>query len=89
MKGKSFSIILLLFLINLFYIKADTDDWLHVNDKAEIVDANGNPVWLTGINWFGFNTGTGVFDGIWMRNFHDMLTEIAAKNPVDKFIILV
>ena len=21
------------------------DDWLHVNDKAEVVDMNGNPVW--------------------------------------------
>ena len=27
--------------------------------------------------FFGFNTGTGVFDGVWMRNFHDMITEIA------------
>ena len=53
------------------------DDWLHVNDKQEIVDKNGNPVWMTGINWFGFNTGTGVFDGVWMRNMHEMLTEIA------------
>lgn len=31
------------------------DDWLHVNDNAEIVDRNGNPVWLTGCNWFGYN----------------------------------
>lgn len=30
------------------------DDWLHVNDNAEIVDRNGNPVWLTGCNWFGY-----------------------------------
>ena len=53
------------------------DDWLHVNDKQEIVDKNGNPVWMTGINWFGYNTGSGVFDGVWMRNMHEMLTEIA------------
>ena len=28
------------------------DDWLHVNDNAEIVDRNGNPVWLTGVLTF-------------------------------------
>ena len=35
----------------------NNDDWLHVNDNAEIVDRNGNPVWLTGCNWFGYNVG--------------------------------
>ena len=37
------------------------DDWLHVNDKAQIVDMNGNEVWLTGINWFGYNVGSQIF----------------------------
>ena len=32
------------------------DDWLHV-ENAKIVDKNGKEVWLTGVNWFGFNTG--------------------------------
>ena len=53
------------------------DDWLHVNENAEIVDMNGNPVWLTGCNWFGYNVGSQVFDGVWSRNMHEMLTEIA------------
>lgn len=53
------------------------DDWLHVNDNAEIVDRNGNPVWLTGCNWFGYNVGSQVFDGVWSQNMHDMLTQIA------------
>ena len=53
------------------------DDWLHVNDNAEIVDMNGNPVWITGCNWFGFNVGSQVFDGVWSQNMHDMLTQIA------------
>lgn len=26
------------------------DDWLHVNENAEIVDMYGNPVWITGCN---------------------------------------
>ncbi len=53
------------------------DDWLHVNENAEIVDMNGNPVWITGCNWFGFNVGSQVFDGVWSQNMHDMLTQIA------------
>ncbi|MCM1227125.1 MAG: cellulase family glycosylhydrolase [Clostridium sp.] len=53
------------------------DDWLHVNENAEIVDMNGNPVWLTGCNWFGYNVGSQIFDGVWSRNMHEMLTEIA------------
>ena len=53
------------------------DDWLHVNDNAEIVDRNGNPVWLTGCNWFGYNVGSQVFDGVWSQNMHEMLTQIA------------
>ena len=53
------------------------DDWLHVNENAEIVDMDGNPVWLTGCNWFGYNVGSQVFDGVWSRNMHEMLQEIA------------
>lgn len=53
------------------------DDWLHVNDNAEIVDMYGNPVWLTGCNWFGYNVGSQVFDGVWSQNMHEMLNQIA------------
>ncbi len=53
------------------------DDWLHVNENAEIVDMNGNPVWITGCNWFGYNVGSQVFDGVWSQNMHKMLNEIA------------
>lgn len=53
------------------------DDWLHVNDEAQIVDMNGNPVWLTGCNWFGYNVGSQVFDGVWSQNMHSMLNQIA------------
>ncbi len=40
------------------------DDWLYVKDN-KIVDKNGKEVWLTGVNWFGYNTGTNIFDGLW------------------------
>ena len=49
------------------------DDWLHVNENAEVVDMYGNPVWMTGCNWFGYNVTTQVFDGVWSRNMHEML----------------
>jgi len=32
----------------------DGDDWLHV-EGTNICDKDGNKVWLTGANWFGFN----------------------------------
>ncbi len=52
------------------------DDWLHVEGN-QIVDMYGNPVWLTGCNWFGYNVGSQVFDGVWSQNMHDMLNQIA------------
>ena len=39
------------------------DDWL-TTDGDKILDMNGNEVWLTGVNWFGYNTGTNIFDGV-------------------------
>lgn len=40
------------------------DDWLHT-DGNKILDKDGKQVWLTGLNWFGYNTGTNTFDGLW------------------------
>ena len=37
--------------------EANTNDWLSVKGN-KIVDADGTEVWLTGCNWFGYNTGT-------------------------------
>lgn len=52
------------------------DDWLHV-EGDKIVDMNGNEVWLTGVNWFGYNVGSQVFDGVWSQNMHWCLELIA------------
>ena len=38
---------------------------------------NGNEVWLTGCNWFGYNTGTNLFDGVWNCNLKESLESIA------------
>ena len=73
------SIYLYLLFSQIFCLEADDDtqdDWLHV-ENCKIVDKNGKEVWLTGVNWFGFNTGSGVFDGVWAVNLHSALQDIA------------
>ena len=52
------------------------DDWLHV-ENGKVVDMQGNEVWMTGVNWFGYNVGSQVFDGVWSVNMHDCLDLIA------------
>lgn len=56
--------------------KPTTDDWLSVKG-TKIVDKNGRQVWLTGINWFGYNTGTNTFDGLWTCDLNTSLASIA------------
>lgn len=55
-----------------------TDDWLSVKGN-KIVDKNGKEVWLTGINWFGYNTGTNTFDGLWACDLNTSLAAIADR----------
>ncbi len=52
------------------------DDWLTTNG-SKIVDMNGNEVWLTGLNWFGYNTGTNLFDGLWNAELESSIVAIA------------
>ncbi len=52
------------------------DDWLHV-ENGVVVDRDGNEVWMTGVNWFGYNVGSQVFDGVWSANMHDCLNLIS------------
>lgn len=54
----------------------DGDDWL-TTDGDRILDMNGNEVWLTGVNWFGYNTGTNVFDGCWSCSMKSAIEAIA------------
>ncbi len=91
---KTLSIILALGMLSSFFMSSgifsvfsmtvkaqepdNNDDWLHVEGN-QIVDMNGNPVWLTGTNWFGFNTGTNVFDGVWSCNMREALTKMADR----------
>ncbi|MCR5251431.1 MAG: cellulase family glycosylhydrolase [Lachnospiraceae bacterium] len=52
------------------------DDWLHT-DGRRILDKNGKEVWLTGVNWFGYNTGTNTFDGLWNSQLAPTVKAIA------------
>ena len=52
------------------------DDWLHT-DGNRILDKNGKQVWLTGLNWFGYNTGTNTFDGLWNSRLAPSVKAIA------------
>lgn len=55
---------------------ASTDDWLSVKGN-KIVDSSGKEVWLTGCNWFGYNTGSNCFDGLWACDLNSSLASIA------------
>ncbi len=52
------------------------DDWLHT-DGNKIFDKDGKQVWLTGVNWFGYNTGTNTFDGLWNSELKTSVKAIA------------
>ncbi|WP_062303976.1 cellulase family glycosylhydrolase [Demequina subtropica] len=56
----------------------DGDDWLRA-DSASIVDLDGNPVWLTGANWFGFNTAERVLHGLWTADMEAVLDQVAQR----------
>jgi endoglucanase len=53
---------------------AGTGFW-HTNGR-QILDANNQQVRMTGVNWFGFETGNYVVHGIWSRDYRDMLDQI-------------
>ncbi len=55
-----------------------TDDWLYVEGN-KIVDKDGKEVWLTGVSWFGYNTGTNTFDGLWSCDLNSSIAAIADR----------
>lgn len=69
------------------------DDYL-TTEGNKIVDQNGVEVWITGINWFGYNTGTNIFDGVWACNMEQALESIANRGfnllrvPISSELIL-
>ncbi|MFD7458699.1 MULTISPECIES: cellulase family glycosylhydrolase [unclassified Streptomyces] len=59
-------------------LAAPGDDWLHTEGN-KIVDANGDEVWLTGTNWFGFNATERVFHGLWSGNITEITESMADR----------
>lgn len=45
---------------------------------AQILDVDGRPGQITGVSWFGMETGTYAPHGLWTRNWKAMLDQIAA-----------
>jgi endoglucanase len=45
---------------------------------SQILDQNGHPAEITGVSWFGMETGTYAPHGLWTRNWKAMLDQIAA-----------
>jgi len=45
-------------------------------EQAQIVDRTGKVVYLTGVSWFGMETGTFCPHGLWARNWQQMLDQI-------------
>lgn len=54
------------------------DDWLHAKG-SRLYDKNGNEVWLTGANWFGFNCSEACPHYLWSADADDCLKEIADR----------
>ena len=52
------------------------DDWLHC-EGSRIFDKDGNEVWLTGANWFGFNCTENSPHYLWSGDINDLVKDIA------------
>ncbi len=52
------------------------DDWLHA-EGSRLYDMNGNEVWLTGANWFGFNCTENLAHGLYAADCDQFLSAVA------------
>ncbi|MEU7868536.1 glycoside hydrolase family 5 protein [Dactylosporangium sp. NPDC049140] len=48
-------------------------------EGSKIVDARGETVTFTGVNWFGLETNTFAPHGLWSRNLDDMLDQMVGQ----------
>ena len=53
----------------------NNDDWLHA-EGSKLYDANGNQVWLTGANWFGFNCTENCAHGLYATDIDAFLKTV-------------
>ncbi len=59
-------------------VDGNNDDWLHA-EGSRLYDMNGNEVWLTGANWFGFNCSENCVHYLWSADVDDVLRETADR----------
>ena len=45
----------------------------------QVVDAEGTPVRIAGVNWFGFESGTFAPHGLWTRGYAEMMDQMKAE----------
>ncbi len=57
-------------------VDTNNDDWLHA-EGSRLYDMNGNEVWLTGANWFGFNCSENCAHGLYAADVDDFLKGVA------------
>lgn len=43
---------------------------------SQILDSNGNPVRIAGINWYGFETPDEIAHGLWAQDYHAIIDDI-------------
>ena len=44
----------------------------------QIIDSDGNPVRIAGVNWYGFETPDEIAHGLWVQDYHTIINDIAA-----------
>ena len=42
----------------------------------QILDSNGNPVRIAGVNWYGFETPDEIAHGLWAQDYHTIINDI-------------
>src|SRR5580658_7340339 len=42
----------------------------------QIIDSDGNPVRIAGINWYGFETPDEIAHGLWVQDYHTIINDI-------------
>ncbi|WP_319428522.1 Calx-beta domain-containing protein [Mycobacterium sp. RTGN5] len=52
--------------------------FLHTSGN-QILDSQGKPVQISGVNWFGAEGSNGVPDGLWTRSYKDMIDQMSAQ----------
>ncbi len=62
--------------VNTTAVDDGNDDWLHAVG-SRLYDKDGNEVWLTGANWFGFNCSENCAHGLYAADVDEFLSGVA------------